>query len=121
MKQVVAIALCGVLLIQTALATDPVKLRGWTAWFETRDPVVDATKNHEGRTVYIFDAMGVGHYYPGLDYDVAEKLAKKYAVKHLPATSDVIESDLHRRYMEAATGYAEKYNQTTVKLLGASK
>jgi hypothetical protein len=118
-QRIISIFLGAVLFVQAAGAADPAKLRGWIVYFKSRDPVADATKNHQDGTIYVFSAMGVGFYYPGIhDSATGDQLAKKHGVKHLPATSDVIESDLHWKYMEVATEYASKYNQTTLKLLG---
>lgn len=106
-------------LLQSACAADPAKLRSWIAYFKARDAVADATKNHQDGNIYVISAMGVGQYYPGIsDHQLGDATAAKHGAKHLPATSDAVVSDLHMEYMNVATNYASKYNQTTLKLLG---
>lgn len=102
----------------TATAADPAKLRGWIAYFKAHDAVVDATENHKNGKIYVIGAMGVGFYYPGIDYKAGDKVTKEHGQKFLPATSDAIENEVHSEYVHIATKYATQYNQTTLKLLG---
>ncbi len=107
----------------SATATDPAKLRGWIAYFKAHDAVVDATENHKNGKIYVISAMGVGFYYPGISHTSGDKVTKEHGQKYLPATSDVIENEvhseyLHSEYLHIASKYATQYNQTTLKLLG---
>lgn len=86
--------------------------------FNRRDPVAEATENFRKREIYIFSAMGVGQYFPGLKDDrLAMRIAKKYGERPLGGTSDFIESDAHLHYVQAATKFASAYNLQIVKLL----
>lgn len=98
-------------------ATENQNYASWTAWLNSHDPVVEATKNFEKGDIHVISAMGVGHYYPGIDGDTGYQLEKKYATKYLPDMSDAIRSDKHMDYMTVAGKYASAYNLATVKLL----
>jgi hypothetical protein len=114
-----AVVLCGVLLVFTSVpAADPAKLRQWIAFFKAQDGAVDAATNKMNSKIYVIGAMGVGSYYPGIGNAEGDKVAKAHVVKYLPETSDAIESDIHREYIDVATKYAAEYNRTTLKLLG---
>lgn len=101
-----------------AIAEDQATLPGWIAWFRAHDPVADATTNQSKGTIYVIGRMGYGFYYPGIGDSQGRQVEKEHGVRHLPATLDIVEGELHRQYLEIATAYAEKYNQATLKLLG---
>ena len=116
-KQAALSLICVACCIVSGLAGEPAKMKERIAYYKAHDPIADATNNHQKGTVYVIGAMGVGSYYPGIDQTRGDQIAKAHSAKWLPDTSDAIESDLHQKYIDAATSYAKQYNQTTVKLL----
>lgn len=88
------------------------------AEYQRRDPFAEAQENFRKGDIYIFSAMGVGRYFPGIeDHRIAERIEKKYGVKCLGGTSDAVKSKAHLAYMEAATKFASAYNKQTVMLI----
>ena len=101
-----------------AQSAEPAQLRKWIASLKKHDPATVATENFQKGTIFVFGANGAGGlFYPGIDIEVGEAFAKKYTVRFVPESSAVIKNDLHKEYLFLALAYAEKYNQTTLKLL----
>jgi hypothetical protein len=43
--------------------------------FRKRSPITEAESDYRAHNYKIYSAMGVGHYYPGLDHDVGKRIA----------------------------------------------
>ena len=85
--------------------------------YAAREPAGEAKRDFDQGSYEIYSAMGYGLYYPGLDFDVGEAVAKKFGVKHLSGTTDAIRSDDHREFILAAFHFGMQYNQVKMKLL----
>ena len=75
--------------------------------------VRDAVTKGDNRFVGV---MGVGMIVPGVP-NYHQRYAARYGVQVIPGTSDIVESDAHWRFLQAATAYAERYNLALLKKL----
>lgn len=75
--------------------------------------VKDAVANGDDRFVGV---MGFGRAVPGVP-NYEQLYAGKYGLRMIWNTSDVIESNAHRRLQKAAWAYAERYNKAFLKTL----
>lgn len=82
-----------------------------------RSPLTEATSDFNAHDYKIFSAMGVGHYYPGLDPDVGRRISAAHGEKMLPGTTDAPESRSQDNYIGASTSFAAKYNKKKVSLI----
>lgn len=85
--------------------------------FRQRSPITEAESDYRAHDYRIYSAMGVGHYYPGLDPDVGTQIAKEHGEKMLSGTSDALESRSHANYVGAATKFASDYNKRKASLI----
>lgn len=95
----------------------------WNDWKETKDynnrnPIAEARRDFQVGDRGIYSALGYAKYYPGLDRSEAQTFPP-HQEKPIPKTSDAIESQAHRRYIEAATDFAERYNLEKQRLVNA--
>jgi len=86
-------------------------------YFASRNPVREAEKDFKKNSYEIYSAKSFNLYYPGLDIEVGEAVAKKHGVKHISGTSDEIESEAHREFNLAAFHFGSQYNQRKMQLL----
>ncbi len=80
----------------------------------------EAESDYRAHNYKIYSAMGVGHYYPGLDPDVGERIAREHGEMMLSGTSDALEGRSHANYVFAATGFASDYNKQKASLIAKS-
>jgi len=85
--------------------------------FRKRSAISEAESDYRAHNYKIYSAMGVGRYYPGLDTDVGERIAKKHGEMMLSGTSDALEGRSHANYVFAATGFASDYNKRKASLI----
>ncbi|NOX99718.1 MAG: hypothetical protein GXP30_08330 [Verrucomicrobia bacterium] len=85
--------------------------------YDSKNPVREAERDFKKGSYEIYSAKSFSLYYPGLDIEVGEAVAKKHGVKHISGTSDEIESDAHREFNLAAFHFAMQYNQRKMQLL----
>ena len=79
--------------------------------------MIEAESDYRAHDYKIYSAMGVGHYYPGLNPDIGRRIAKEHGEKMLSGTSDALESSSHANYVGAATGFASAYNKRKASLI----
>jgi hypothetical protein len=108
------------LLLSAAIsrAGDPPDYRKWRANLRRRNPVAEARINVANRKIYVLSAMGYALTFPGIDQELGVRLKEQYGAKLLKGTSDAIENDAHKAYLETAGKFASAYNRELVKLLG---
>jgi hypothetical protein len=87
------------------------------AEFRQRSPITEAESDYRADDYRIYSAMGVGRYFPGLEYEVGSRIAKKYGEIMLPGTSDALESRSHANYVGVATEFASTYNKRKASLI----
>jgi len=87
------------------------------AEFRQRSPIAEAESDYRAHDYRIYSAMGVGHYFPGLDHDVGSRIAREHGEKMISGTSDALESRSHSNYVGAATGFASAYNKRKASLI----
>jgi hypothetical protein len=85
--------------------------------FRQRSPVTEAESDYRAHDYRIYSAMGVGHYFPGLDLEVGRRIAREHGEIMLSGTSDALESRSHANYVGAATGFASTYNRRKASLI----
>lgn len=90
------------------------------AEFHQRSPIAEAESDYRAHDYRIYSAMGVGHYFPGLDHDVGSRMAREHGEIMLSGTSDALESRSHANYVGAATGFASAYNKRKASLIERS-
>ncbi len=91
--------------------------RRQASYFDSKNPVREAERDFKKGSYEIYSAKSFSLYYPGLDIEVGEAVAKKHGAKHISGTSDEIESDAHREFNLAAFHFAMQYNQRKMQLL----
>ncbi len=120
-SQVIYCVLIAALILQGCASPDQKshnpKYNRLAAKYASRDSVGEAKKDFEQGSYEIYSAMAYSLYYPGLDYDVGDAVAKKFGVMHLSGTTDAIKSDAHREFVLAAFHFGMQYNQMKMKLL----
>jgi hypothetical protein len=79
-------------------------------WVEKADPVAEAKKAVDRREFTLLGVDGYTWTIPGIDESKKFELRKKYGLKIIEGTSDVVQGDEHARLQELATEYAKKYN-----------
>ena len=85
--------------------------------FRQRSPVTEAESDFRAHDYRIYSAMGVGHYFPGLDLEVGRRIAREHGEIMLSGTSDALDSRSHANYVWAATGFASTYNRRKASLI----
>lgn len=90
------------------------------AGFRKRSAKAEAELDYRAHNYKIYSAMGVGHYYPGLDPDDGRRISIKHGEMMLSGTSDALESRSHANYVFAATGFASDYNKRKASLIAKS-
>ena len=118
--RILAVLLVTGLLIEVGsspvFADDPKIYKGYTAYFKGRNGTADAQADFKKKTCKVIAAMGVGHFYPGLEHEEGDRLKKTYGSKHLKGTTDVVENEAHWEYMQVAFAYAGEYNKALLGL-----
>lgn len=88
--------------------------------FTSRQGAQEASKDFAQGEYEIYTANAYTLYYPGLDIEVGEAVAKKFGVRHIEGTSDAIENSDHRDFILAAFYFASEYNRKKLALLKSS-
>ena len=79
--------------------------------------MTEAESDYGAHDYKIYSAMGVGHYYPGLNPDAGRRIAAEHGEKMLSGTSDAPESRSQASYIGAATRFASDYNKRKASLI----
>jgi hypothetical protein len=85
--------------------------------YQQRSPLTEAETDFSSGDYRIYSAMGVGHYYPGVDHDVGRRIAAAHGEKILSGTSDAPESRAQYKFIQASTNFAAQYNKRKVSLI----
>lgn len=79
-------------------------------WVAKADPISDAKKAIESSNLVLLGIAGYTWTIPGVDESKKFEYRKKYGLRILEGTDDVILGNEHMRLRELATEYAKKYN-----------
>lgn len=85
--------------------------------YAARDPVAEARASFARKNYAIYSAMGYARYYPGLDQNLAQSIARQYGDTPIPGTTDAICSKAQANSIHSATSFAAVYNREIVRLL----
>lgn len=89
-----------------------------TESYMAKSPLADAERDFERGDYSIYATMGVGMYFPGLEWGEGWSFSRKYGRKWPEAgTTDAPRSKAEFKYILNATGYAAEYNVHKIKLL----
>jgi len=86
-------------------------------WVETSDPLVDAKRSIKANDFRLLAVLGYTWVLPGVKDERKFKLRKKYGIKIIEGTSDVLESEEHARLIKLARNYAYQYNREILGFL----
>ena len=89
--------------------------------FRIRKPIQEAEADCANRDFRVYSAMGVGLYFPGLDYESGQTLADEHGEIRIPYTTDAVESSEHSRYITTAVEFARSYNRHKESILLTSE
>jgi len=79
-------------------------------WVEKADPLADAKKAVDRREFTLLGVDGYTWTIPGIEDSKKFELRKKYGLKIIEGTSDVVQGEEQKRLQGLATEYAKKYN-----------
>ena len=113
-----AIALCLILFGPVASAASEVEVMIESLrWVETADPINDADQAIKAKDFRLLGIAGRGVSVPGLPEDSYWLYTKKYGINVIKGTSDIVWGGEHSKLIEAATRYAETYNNRLLESL----
>ena len=84
-------------------------------WLKDAEPTVDAKKALEKGDLRLKAVYGYSLYIPGTKPEQFTNYKNKYGVMPIEGTSDVIESEEHKKLNHLAVEYAEQYNSIILK------
>ncbi len=99
----------------------PVAYASWTTrQFRQTDPKAEVEKNFAKLNYRVFHAMGMGMYFPGIDFHDGLAVQFAYGSMRSDTGTDVIESEAQEVHMDAAREFASIYNRELLIRLRSS-